>query len=413
MNKEALKQLTQELQNFATRMRDIREHCENEEQTKISMINPFIEILDYDVRDPRVVKLEYPVSIRGGNDRVDYALFQTNNRNQEQDPVLLIEAKSVAVNLDHERIMRQIANYADMASGVEYVALTNGIVWKWFRKEKNQYGDRKLSDVPFLVHDILNPLVNQVRFLHSIKGGSFDSQVAESRADEAHLSAVVIKWLEQSKEKIDQDLVSILLKKSGRRKTPRNVELLKEIWPDCLDLFIEKQARLMQVDELLQQTGASSSLSSDTTKESSDLSQAAEAEDDTNQESKSFDTQKGPVTLSSKSLRRAWKPVASVHWSIEKNAAELLVQVCKYLASLHQRGPGSLFDQCIAKSHHLTTDLSTKPRPHQWRELGFGYFVHTNLTNQNKKNLILSISAEVESPLKSDSDDQLVDLWLP
>ena len=49
-------------------------------------MNPTIELLDYDVRDPRVVKLEHVVSSRGGGERVDYALFNSKSSSNDSDP---------------------------------------------------------------------------------------------------------------------------------------------------------------------------------------------------------------------------------------------------------------------------------------------------------------------------------------
>ena len=52
-------------------------------------------------------------------------------------------------------------------------------------------GDRRLASKPFLVHDILNPRPQELQFLWSIRGSSFNEQSADEKADDAHVSNVV------------------------------------------------------------------------------------------------------------------------------------------------------------------------------------------------------------------------------
>ena len=55
--------LEEKLEAFSARARRIAPACDNEEQTKVSLINPYLEILGYDVRDPMVCRLEYTADI--------------------------------------------------------------------------------------------------------------------------------------------------------------------------------------------------------------------------------------------------------------------------------------------------------------------------------------------------------------
>ena len=76
------------MQAFATMARSLVPKCENEEQTKISLINPYLEILGYDVRDPDVCRFEFKAAIFKSNEKVDYAIMQDGK------PAILIEAKA-------------------------------------------------------------------------------------------------------------------------------------------------------------------------------------------------------------------------------------------------------------------------------------------------------------------------------
>ena len=100
MKKDSNNKFEELLKSHAEKMLDIYKLCDSEEQTKISMINPFIELLEYDVRNPRVVSLEYPVSAKAGT-RVDYALFCTVKGSETNTPTILIEAKAASNDLAH------------------------------------------------------------------------------------------------------------------------------------------------------------------------------------------------------------------------------------------------------------------------------------------------------------------------
>ena len=84
------------METFAVRARSIVHLCENEEQTKVSLINPYLEMLGYDVRDPRYVRLEVRADIHTGNEKVDYAILR------EDRPWMVVEAKKASVPLGDE-----------------------------------------------------------------------------------------------------------------------------------------------------------------------------------------------------------------------------------------------------------------------------------------------------------------------
>jgi hypothetical protein len=92
-----------------------------EQNTKASLIEPIIEALGWDIRDPDEVHREY--RRRGTDNPVDYALVE------QRAPRLFIEAKGLDENLDDPRWANQIIAYATVA-GVQWVALTNGTEWR-------------------------------------------------------------------------------------------------------------------------------------------------------------------------------------------------------------------------------------------------------------------------------------------
>jgi hypothetical protein len=115
------------------RKEDIKEY-----PTRTIFIDPLLQALGWDVRDPDEVQLEYP-TIDGKS--VDYAP-KVNRR-----PVLFIEAKSLNDQLTDVKSITQVVGYAANA-GVEWCILTNGITYKVYRStEKAEAPDKLLFEV--------------------------------------------------------------------------------------------------------------------------------------------------------------------------------------------------------------------------------------------------------------------------
>lgn len=92
-----------------------------EENTKAGLIEPILEALGWDIRDPDEVHREY--RRLPSDNPVDYALLLLRN------PRLFVEAKGVSEHLDDPKWANQTIAYAT-AAGVEWVALTNGAEWR-------------------------------------------------------------------------------------------------------------------------------------------------------------------------------------------------------------------------------------------------------------------------------------------
>ncbi len=92
-----------------------------EENTKAGLIEPILDALGWDIRDPDEVHREY--RRLPGDNPVDYALLLLRT------PRLLVEAKGIGEHLDDPKWANQTIAYAT-AAGVEWVALTNGADWR-------------------------------------------------------------------------------------------------------------------------------------------------------------------------------------------------------------------------------------------------------------------------------------------
>ena len=106
--------------------------------TRTIFIDPLLQALGWDVRDPEEVELEYP-TIDGKS--VDYAP-KINHK-----PVLFIEAKPLNDPLTDVKSITQVVGYA-ANGGVEWCILTNGVTYKVYRStEKAEAPDKLLFEI--------------------------------------------------------------------------------------------------------------------------------------------------------------------------------------------------------------------------------------------------------------------------
>jgi hypothetical protein len=106
--------------------------------TRTIFIDPLLQALGWDVKDPDEVELEYP-TIDGKS--VDYAL-KINRK-----PVLFTEAKPLNDPLTDVKSITQVVGYAANA-GVEWCILTNGVIYKVYHStEKAEAPDKLLFEV--------------------------------------------------------------------------------------------------------------------------------------------------------------------------------------------------------------------------------------------------------------------------
>ncbi|MBW1679668.1 MAG: type I restriction enzyme HsdR N-terminal domain-containing protein, partial [Deltaproteobacteria bacterium] len=130
------------------RKEDLKEY-----PTRTIFIDPLLQALGWDVRDPDEVQLEYP-TIDGKS--VDYAP-KVNRK-----PVLFIEAKQLNDPLTDVKSITQVVGYA-ANPGVEWCILTNGITYKVYRStEKAEAPDKLLFEVS------IDPKEAESRSVHQI-----------------------------------------------------------------------------------------------------------------------------------------------------------------------------------------------------------------------------------------------------
>jgi predicted type IV restriction endonuclease len=131
--------LRQSIRDLAERARKLREQYSDpglgEENTKASLIDPMLEALGWDIRNPDEVFREFRPNPR--DNPVDYCLRLMRNTR------LLIEAKGLGEDLKDRRWIAQILGYATMA-GAEWCVLTDGDQYRLYNATAAVDADGKL-----------------------------------------------------------------------------------------------------------------------------------------------------------------------------------------------------------------------------------------------------------------------------
>ena len=126
------------------RMKKHRNSLErNEIRTRVSLIDPLLCLLGWDVSDPELVTPEYTQSdssVGSSSWAADYALLHSDGR-----PAAVLEAKRLGEPLATHRM--QMLNYAN-AWGIEYAGLTDGNHWELYRVfEPGRLEERRILEV--------------------------------------------------------------------------------------------------------------------------------------------------------------------------------------------------------------------------------------------------------------------------
>jgi len=203
----------EELQKLSVQIIERKKHIINEEMTKQALIIPFLQVLGYDVFNPLEVKPEY-VSDFGKKKgaKVDYAVFKDNT------PIIFIEAKSVAENLDSHS--SQLAMYFNATPAVKLAIITNGVVYKFFTDiDINNIMDEN----PFAAINLTDLSDSDIEVLTRFKKEAFDTESLIRYAEDLiYTSNLNIKLRNLLKNPPD-DFVKYLIKEFSDTKITSNV----------------------------------------------------------------------------------------------------------------------------------------------------------------------------------------------
>lgn len=178
MGHNALMGFAEDLARHADQIRARMEHVQgNEEATKQALVVPLLQVLGYDVFDPREVKPEYradfAVKKAGQFEKVDYAICVNGN------VALFVECKPIGAPLeDHGG---QLARYFNATPTVRVAMITDGVRLRVFTDLQQP---NMMDPSPWLDIDLLTLKPAEIDALKMFRKGDYSADDAVALAEE-------------------------------------------------------------------------------------------------------------------------------------------------------------------------------------------------------------------------------------
>ncbi len=213
------------LSQIAEQLRAQRHLINNEGETILVSVQPFIRALGYNTSSLKDVRSEYGADAKSsGGEKVDFAILR------DDKPVIFIEAKAanLTLNENHWKQLHHYFNAEDVRIGI----LTNGIEYRFYTDLKK----RNIMDKePFLTIDLLKLDERLVDKLKWFTKSGFDRERIIAGAQRQ----VMARLLQQEMEKPSDELVRLFARQmhsqrlsSGEIK--RYAAMLKGAWHDLV-----------------------------------------------------------------------------------------------------------------------------------------------------------------------------------
>ena len=175
----------------------------DEENTKVKLVQPFLELLGWDLYSTEVA-LEYTIPMASGSTHVDYALLVGDS------PVVFVEAKPVRSALTDGEI-QQLRSYMRQELDVDWGILTNGKSFEVLTKNRHQNAGEEVSVVQFDLEDLAeNPEVLELLTKESIRSGKSD-EIAEQVAETNR----AIRYLQENEDSVTESITNTVESEVG------------------------------------------------------------------------------------------------------------------------------------------------------------------------------------------------------
>ena len=241
------------MREFADKIRQHAENvssryanCSNEEQTKQSLIQPFLMILGYDIFDPNEVEMEYSsddpsIKIRNGKpESVDYAV------KKDGKIAFFLEAKTAGSELNHYQ--GQLFRYFVSTVECRHAILTNGTEFRFFTDLDH---DNIMDPEPYRTIDMLDLADNDITFMQGFAKKKFSTSTLRQDAERERYSAKIKSAIEAIIDEPTDDFVKMLLG-SGVYDGPKTAAVVKRFRPIVKEMLDAAVASKYAVQSKLQ-----------------------------------------------------------------------------------------------------------------------------------------------------------------
>ena len=219
---------------------DKKSAINNEENTKQSLINPFLLLLGYDVHNINEVEFEFNANFSyKKSDKVDYAIKFDNK------PLFFVEAKKVTSDLDMH--VAQLEYYLSTNDDVKVGILTNGIVYRFYSYYEKS---KKMDKTPFFIFDFENITDDAIITLELFCKENFDLHKLLSKGEELWYYSKITQKLKELLTKPNDDFIRLLAKDYSPNKITANaLEKFRPIVNKAITTAITDLTQETVVDE--------------------------------------------------------------------------------------------------------------------------------------------------------------------
>jgi predicted type IV restriction endonuclease len=226
-----MEEFKQQIKNLSNRIERIKGSIHTEEATKTSLIMPLIQTLGYDIFNPEELVPEYiaDVGIKKG-EKIDYAIMQNN------DPVILIEAKSVnEVLTKHDS---QLFRYFGTTKA-KFAILTNGIEYKFFTDLEEQ---NKMDQKPFFVINMLDLKDADILEVAKFRKNEFDIVNVLTTASELKYTGEIKQYLHQQWEEPSDEFIKVVINDVYQGvKTKKVIDNFRDLVKKSLSQYVNEK----------------------------------------------------------------------------------------------------------------------------------------------------------------------------
>ena len=372
------------LQQHAERVNDVERYCTDEAKTEQFLVEPFLETLGYDCRDPRDVIKQLVADVAGRKgEKVDYALMRNG------DPVVLVEAKGKDNRLGRGEI-EQLQRYFPHTAA-RLAVLTDGIKWHWYKGRSERDQSHQMESTPFLTYDVKEPSETSAEWLSQLTKDGFNPEELLRISRRNDFTAQISNWIDRTL--VDpSDSAAVELRKivgldASSQETLLVVDAIRAAWTRVVggriniptqDTTASEEIEI--ADEPVGVPGSQVSTETPTVTSASGLRFDS-------LESDQLDIGDGE-TLSRFKKRRAWK-IDGEEWQIEDSGTRLTATVLGLMLECDSRRDDA---EALADEFGLRT--SDEPLPWHW-ELVPGFsnlYFNKDITAEQKRDFLARVA---------------------
>ena len=329
--------LAQLLKDFSQTVIDRLPRCSLEIHTRQYLIDPYLQILGFDVHNPTHCQIEYTLPIGKRNERVDYALFI------EDEPIILIEAKAASDEPLPKPLPPQLEHYfVTLKTPARFAAMTNGLTWHWYRPTPHL----RLETTPFLSHDTRHPANDELQWLQHITRHAYDEDWAFEQADNLRMTADFTLWLSTELHSPSDQFLKFVLE-HVQYDTLSDSPFMDIVRPN----FLAAMQRFLNLPTPSLPPNPPSPKPHPVRP--------------------TLDVGDGSSPINNRMLDRAWRPPGSP-WIRTKSQRQLFIDIVQHLSTVHAAGPRDFFSSATwsdgTPAFYPPTAFAKKPSPQS------GYF---------------------------------------